>query len=178
MPDRLVERAEIAKQLRLSERQIANLVKSAKLDDGRAFPSRVEGRSRKFPEDQCFEWFIRWKQEEAVRRSAGTAKSSDKADVALRQAEIDLGMAELRFAELRRDVVRIEEYRKELRRVLGKVAAKVRTITGEFAPRILEPLDMPKAVKLLRELQLRLLGELGTAGATETVTEDAREDVA
>src|SRR5689334_15509333 len=135
MPDRLATRAEIAKRLGLSERQISNLVKSGRLEDGTEFPSRVEGRERKFFEDRCFAWYVRYKQEEAVRKSAGPEKPKNSGERKDREAELRLAMLELDFAERRRELVSREAARNELRRVLTRIAVKARSVTGEFAPR-------------------------------------------
>ncbi|MGH7635797.1 MAG: hypothetical protein ACRENC_18870, partial [Gemmatimonadaceae bacterium] len=60
----------MARELHVSERQITTYVKSARLADGTPFPSRVEGRERKFYRDRGFDWFIKFKQDEAVARIA------------------------------------------------------------------------------------------------------------
>lgn len=180
MADTHVSRAEIAARLGLSERQVTNLVRSGRLADGTPFPSRVRGRTRTFPTDRCFAWYIRFKQEEALERAATRESPTNMQEAELRKAVADAEMAELRLATMRGDVVPIEQYRRELHRTLSRVAARFASVPGEYAPRILEPLDMPRAVKLLRELVATVMAELQSAAGSTTDLEDdpPAEDVA
>lgn len=173
MADRLVSRREIGDRLGLSERQITNLIKSAKLADGTPFPSRVDGRDRKFPTDRCFDWYVRFKQEEALKRADSRKEPENMADAELRKAIADAEIAELKVMRLRGDVVTLETYRKELRRVLTRVRARFAAIPGEFAPRILEPMDMARASAVLKDLVATVLAELQRAGADDDEHQDA-----
>ena len=163
MPDRLVSRRELAERLNLSERQITTLVKSGRLADGTEFPSRVEGRERSFPTDRCFEWYLRYKQEEALQRAAGRQEPANMAEAELRKAIADAEIAELKLQRLRGEVVPADAYRRELRRVLTRVRARFTSIPGEYASRILEPLDMARATAVLRDLVATVLAELQSA---------------
>lgn len=173
MAERYVSRREIAERLGLSERQITNLVRDAKLADGTEFPSRVKGKDRSFPSDRCFDWYVRFKQEEALQRAAGREAPKDMAAAELRKAIADAEIAELKVAQLRGEFVSLEEYRKELRRILTRIRARFVAIPGEFAPRILEPMDMVKASAVLKDLVATVLAELQGVGRH---TEDASDE--
>lgn len=164
MPDRQATKAEIAARLNLSERQIATLVRSGKLADGTEFPSRVSGRSRTFPADRCFEWYVRYKQEEALQRADGRKQPATMQDAELRKAIADAEIAELKLQRLRGEIVPLEQYRRELRRVLTRVRARFQSVPGEYASQILEPLDMARATLILRDLVANVLTELQPAG--------------
>lgn len=173
MPDRFVSRAEIADRIGLSARQITNLVRSGKLSDGTVFPSRVNGRDRTFPVERCFEWYVRFKQEEALERAAGRPALSNIADAELRKAIADAEIAELKVQRLRGEVAPIEQYRNEMRRVMTRVASRFRAMPGEYASKILEPLDMPRATNVLRDMVGEVLAELQVAARSTSVEEIA-----
>lgn len=110
---------------------------------------------------------IAWLEQRArdsVERERPTADAETMAQAELRKAVADAGVAELKLQRLRGEMVPLEEYRKELRRVLGRVRGRIAAIPGEYAPRILEPLDMPRATVLLRGLVAAVLAELQHAG--------------
>lgn len=163
MPDRYVSRAEIADRLSLTERSITGLVKKGKLADGTPFPSRVAGKARTFPVERCFEWYLRFKIEEAIAR-AGPQTPVDLADAEKRKAIADAELAEHKLAQLRREFVPIGDYRRELERVVGRLRGRLSAAPGEYAPRIMEPLDMPHAVAVLREMVADLLANLQGSG--------------
>jgi phage terminase Nu1 subunit (DNA packaging protein) len=178
MRDRHVSRAEIAERLNLTERRITELVKDGKLADGTVFPSRVDGRDRKFPVQRCFEWYLRFKQEEAVERAAGRTTPANMAEAELRRAIADAELAELKLQRLRGEVVPLETYRNELRRVLSRVRGRFQAVPGEFAPRILEPLDMVKATSVLKDLVGTVLAELQHVSIEDAGDSDERAAVA
>jgi phage terminase Nu1 subunit (DNA packaging protein) len=173
MADSFGSRAEVALALRLSEREITNLVKRGRHADGTEFPSRVRGRHRDFPLDRCFEWYIQFKQEEALERAA-PREPSNLIDAELRKAVADAEIAELRVAKLRGEVAPIDAHRKELRRVLGKVRGQIVAMPGAYASRVLNLPDMAAAVARLREVSAGLLRELqsAAAGAGEETSEE------
>jgi phage terminase Nu1 subunit (DNA packaging protein) len=175
MADRHVSRAEIADRLHLSERQITTLVKSGQLADGTPFPSRVDGkRSRTFPVERCFDWYVHYKQEEALQR-AGPKAPDNLADAELRKAIADAAIAELKLANLRNEVVPKEAYRAELRRILGKVRATVVSMPGRHASRVVGLDALPQAVLRLRAIADDLLSELQRAGDAEADDEGQPE---
>lgn len=178
MADRHVVRAEIAARLGLSERQITNLVRTGKLADGSSFPSRVSGRDRTFPSDRCFDWYVRYKQEEALQRAAGKKEPANMAEAELRKAIADAEIAELKLQRLRGEIVPLDQYRRELRRVLSRVRARFQAIPGEYAPRILEPLDMARATMVLRDLVGSVLAELQSSGRSTDADEPGDENEA
>lgn len=122
---------------------------------------------------------LRWHEDQARDAAARPADKDTPANMLeaeLRKAVADAELAELKLARLRGEVVPIEEYGKELRRVLGRVRGRIAAVPGEYAPRILEPLDMPRAVALLRELTTSLLQELQRAGAPPAPDAPAAEE--
>ena len=120
-----------------------------------------------------------WREERAQRQAREAWDKSQKkepenmADAELRKAIADAEIAELKVMRLRGDVVTLEHYRKELRRVLGRVRARFAAIPGEYAPRILEPMDMARASAVLKELVATVLAELQRIGAGDDEEEDA-----
>lgn len=173
MPDRYVSRGELAVRLGLSERQITNLVRRHP-----DFPSRVDGRERSFPTDRCFEWYVRYKQEEALQRAAAKPEITGRADADLRKAIADAEIAELRVQKLRGDVVPTEAYRKELRRVLDRVRGRFVSIPGEYGPRCLNLSEVAASVAVLRDLVASVLAELQSVANAPDLDEDATEESA
>lgn len=176
MTDRQVSRAEIARRLNLSEKRITQLVKEGRLKDGTAFPSRVDGRSRTFPSDRCFEWYVRFKQEEALQRAA-PAEPDNLRTAELRQAIADASIAELKLAGLRNEVAPVEEHRRELRRILGRVRSRIIAIPGTYASQLLGVPTMADAAVRLRVIVVAILSDLQqAAGALETDDEGEVEE--
>jgi len=168
MSDRQVSRAEIARRLNLSEKRITQLVKDGRLADGTEFPSRVEGRNRTFPSDRCFEWYVRFKQEEALQRAA-PMKPDVLKEAALRQAVADASIAELKLAGLRNEVATVEEHRRELRRILGRVRSRIVAMPGTYASQLLGIPSMADAAVRLRVIVVAILSDLQqAAGPLET----------
>lgn len=120
-----------------------------------------------------------WKEERAQRQAREAWDKSQKnepesmADAELRKAIADAEIAELKVMRLRGDVVTLETYRKELRRVLTRVRSRFTAIPGEYAPRILEPMDMARASAVLKDLVATVLMELQRAGADDELGQDA-----
>ena len=176
MTDRLGSRADVAARLSLSEKQITNLVKTGRLADGTEFPSRVEGRGRTFPLDRCFDWYVRFKQEEALGRAAPAKPPDFMRQAALRQAIADADTAELRLATLRREVAPVDEHRRELRRILTRIRTAIDGMPGAQAQRMIGLPDMAAATTALRAVSLQLLLELQSA-ARQAMDEIEREPV-
>ncbi len=172
MPDRYVTRAEIAARLNLTERRISMLVRDHE------FPRRVEGRAVTFPSDRCFEWYLQFKQEEALARAADRTPVGPLAlgEAELRKAVADADIAELRVAKLRGEVVPIESFRKELRAGYGRARARWVSVPGEYGNRFLHLTETAASVALLREMVNQVLAELQVIGAPEDEDEDDLED--
>lgn len=164
MADELISRADMARELHVTERQITTLVKNGKLKDGTQFPSRVEGRERKFYRDRGFDWYIQHKQEEAVARATrgGTTAAPGAAPTGKdRLLAAQASMTEVKLARARGELVSLEAYREALGTVLGAIRGRVLALPGEYAPRL--PGDMAMSVALLRAMMADLLEELRRA---------------
>jgi phage terminase Nu1 subunit (DNA packaging protein) len=158
MPELHLSRAEIADRLDLSERRITQLVRT------HDFPRRVSGRSVTFPWPRCLHWYVQFKQEEALKRAA-PAEPKNLEEAEKRKAIADAEIAEFRLAKMRGEVVPLDLYRAELRRVLDRVRARFVSVPGEYAPRLIGLAEMPAAVAVLRDLVTSVLGEMQGAGA-------------
>jgi hypothetical protein len=166
MAERYVSREDIAARLGVTLRQITRLVRD------HDFPRRVDGRRVTFPSDRCFDWYIQFKQREAIDR-AQPAKDSTLEEAEKRKAIADASIAEIKLATLRRELVSIEDYRRELREVLGRVRARVLAIPGEYAPQLLTVEGMPQAVATLRTIAAAVLTELEAAAVADDELEEA-----
>lgn len=162
MAEKHVSRAKIAARLGLAERRITDFIRNGKLADGTPFPSRVSGRARTFPEERCFDWYIKFKQEEAIAR-AGPQKPVGIEEAEKRKAIADAELAELKLARLRGDLLPVDDFRADLQRILGAVRARILSMPAEYAPRI--PLEMAAAVKLLQDIGDDLFAEMQQVGA-------------
>lgn len=171
MAERYVSREDIAARLCLTLRQITRLVRD------HDFPRRVQGKRVTFPADRCFEWYIQFKQREAIER-AQPAKDATLEEAEKRKAIADASIAEIKLATLRRELVNVEDYRRELREVLGRVRARVLAIPGEYAPQLLNLDGMPQAVAMLRTVASSVLTELETAACADDEAELAEADAA
>lgn len=160
-----VSQVDLASILGLSSRQIRNLEKQG-------LPREEKG----YPVSRCVRWYADFKQEEALQRAASREEPKDMEEAELRKAVADAEMAELKLARLRGEVAPIDQYRREMRRVLGRVRARFQSVPGEYAPRILEPMDMAAAVTVLRDLVATVLSELQRTGDTAGDEEDEYEE--
>src|SRR5690349_13895608 len=102
--DEYVDREKIADHLDVEPRTITNLVK-----EHADFPSRVKGRTRTFPKRQCLAWYIKYKQDEAVKRAAPKRDEREALDVAkTRKVEIDTELAEIELEEARGRIIPVD----------------------------------------------------------------------
>lgn len=163
--ERYVDRTEIAFLLGVEPRTITNWVKNHP-----DFPSRVSGKERKFPVLKC----IRWKTDRDVADAISSmepAPADNFSEAELRKAIADAEMAELKVRKFKAELVDASIVGTEVARAYARVAARLKSTPGEFAPQILHPLTMPEAVAVLRRLVTTAL----TALQSEFLNEDIRE---
>jgi phage terminase Nu1 subunit (DNA packaging protein) len=161
-------REEIAEILGVEVRTITNWIKHHP-----DFPSRVDGKHRKFPIARCVTWKIDRAVADAIASMAPKAPA-DLADAEKRRAIADAEFAEIRVQKLRGEVVLVEDARKEVEAAFARVRARFVAIPGEYAPRFLNLTSVPQAVSNLRDLTSTVLSELQQ---TQLADEDDTPDV-
>lgn len=144
MAERYVSRAEIARQLRVTERTITTWVRD------RDFPRRVKGRRVTFPEDRCFAWYVAYKQSEALKRS----RSEEPADLdtaRARKMEAEARMAEIELAKLEGELIPLDLFEEQLNVILDRLRAKMINLPGRWAPLLLGKRTIQEIIAVLEE---------------------------
>lgn len=159
--DRFVERDEIAFLMEVEPRTITNWVRNHP-----DFPSRVKGNHRSFPVHKCLRWRIDREVADAVSGVMPPAPD-DMAEAATRKMIADAELAELKVAKFKSELVDAAVVGKEIARAFDRVAARLKSTPGEYAPQLLQPLTMPEAVAILRRLVATSLAALQTDFATD-----------
>lgn len=159
----LVGRKEIAEVLGISEREVTNLVKQQP-----DFPSVQEGRSRKFPRTQCVRWYVRFKQEEAVKRAKPVSKENDD-EIRKRTRVVELLLLEVEYAEREKQLLPADTVDQVVGEVCDRLRAVITNLRATHAMRLEEAgVDPAVADSVLGEIEEELMIALrGTADELE-----------
>src|SRR5690606_23096838 len=165
-----VSRAEIARQLRVTERTITTWVRD------RDFPRRVKGRRVTFPEDRCFAWYVAYKQSEALRRS----RSEEPADLdtaRARKMEAEARIAEIELARIEGELIPLDMHEQRLAMILDRLRAKMLNLPGRWAPELVGKRTIQDAIAVLETAVAEAMRALMET-ADELEDEDVDDDVA
>lgn len=141
--DEALTRKELAARLDISERQVHNLVELG-------MPRRVRGKTVRYPWKLCHSWYIRFKQEEAVKR----ARAGSPADIDLaraRKMEAEARMAEIELAKLEGELIPLDLFEEQLNVILDRLRAKMINLPGRWAPLLLGKRTIQEIIAVLEE---------------------------
>lgn len=162
-PERMVSQRELAELVGLTTRQIRNL-------EGRGLPVRAEGNRKLYPVPDAVRWYV-----DAKAREAAEAAESTPYDEALaRKTLADARIQERKLAELDGALVPMALHRQVLTRVAERVAARLRNLPGEWAPRIVGIGSPREAVPVLQSMANSILEDM--AGGAEDMVRDPRQE--
>ncbi|TVR55846.1 MAG: hypothetical protein EA421_05365 [Gemmatimonadales bacterium] len=120
----LVSQRELAELLGLTTRQIRNL-------EGRGLPVSATGNRKRYPIPDAIRWYVASKGREA----ADAAEVTPYDEALARKTLADARIAERKLAELDAALIPAALHRQVLSRVSEGVAARIRNLPGEWAPR-------------------------------------------
>lgn len=166
--DRYVSREEIADELGVEERTITNWVREAPEHAPGPFPSRVKGRARTFPRRKCLTWFIQFKINEGIARSA-PPRPTDIAEAERRKAVADAEKAELQVAQLRAILAPRTIIDEVCQRQMQALRAVIVSMPGRYGPRMVGCVDIADAVERLQRAVPELLSALRDAEPDDQV---------
>lgn len=159
----MVSQRELAELLGLTTRQIRNL-------EGRGLPVSVTGNRKRYPIPDAIRWYVASKGREA----AEAAEVTPYDEALARKTLADARIAERKLAELDAALIPAALHRQVLSRVSEGVAARIRNLPGEWAPRFVGIPNPRQAVPLLQTLATSLLEAL--AGNAEDMVRDPRQE--
>ena len=159
----MVSQRELAELLGLTTRQIRNL-------EGRGLPVAASGNRKRYPIPDAIRWYVASK----AREASEAAEVTPYDEALARKTLADARIAERKLAELDQNLIPSALHRQVLSRVAERVAARVRNLPGEWAPRVVGIQNPREAVPVLQALASSLLEAL--AGGAEDMVRDPRQE--
>jgi phage terminase Nu1 subunit (DNA packaging protein) len=129
---------------------------------------KVNGRLR-FKPHECVAW-RRAKDREEQRKKDSDAEGVEAS--LRRKAAADADLAELKRDQMRGELVPVADYRREVERLCSMVRARVLSVRGRWAPRVIGLSGMAEATAVLDELAADVLKSL-EEGGDELESEEA-----
>lgn len=130
---------------------------------GQGMPHRKSSGFRKFEVGRCVQWRL-----DKLKRDARDQSSPDEAKERVRKLAADADMAELKVKERRGELVPAVDVERQVDRLVATVRARVLSIRGRWAPRIIGITELGAASTTLDSLALDVLASLSeSAGEIE-----------
>lgn len=121
--------------------------------------------------------FPRWREQELARQVRDEGKSADLAVEQARKMKADADLAELKRDQMRGDLVPAGEVEQRQERLCAYVRARVLSVRGKWAPKVLGLGTMAEATAVLDALASDVLAALREQ-ADELDDDDPNEEVA
>jgi phage terminase Nu1 subunit (DNA packaging protein) len=138
----------------------------------KGMPHRVASGRPRFEVAACVQW--RRTQDKREHRES---TSPDEAKERTRKLSADADLAELKLRERRGELVPTEDVERQTDRMVSVIRARVLSIRGRWAPRVIGLATMAEATRTLDGLVADVLAALAE-GAEEIEAEDADRDSA
>ncbi|MTH79411.1 terminase small subunit [Paracoccus aestuariivivens] len=132
------------------------------------------GRAYQFNTADIREW-----RDQVIRDDSRSTSEASENELLRRELAAKTETAELKLAQLKREVAPIEQFERALSMVFAEVRAKMRTIPSRAAPRVVGENDLNHVKATLKEeidLALDALSEDRILSADDLEAEDDEED--
>lgn len=137
-------------------------------------PRRGEGPSARYPWPEIFDWYLARREGIAAARvRVEDPRAARLIDVTHQERAARAGLAQMKFEEMRGQLVTKEAYRAELTAVLREVRAAILSMPGRSADLVLGLETRPRAIKALQLVVRDLLQVLQTCMVNSPPLEEA-----
>lgn len=171
MAEKRLNANELADHIRLTKRQVQNLVEQHSL------PKHGHGKDAYYLWSEVLPWYLDYKQRQWQARQQSEPEDSDINAATLRKIVAEAGIKELQLAQKRGQVVAISDVQSTLEQHNTIVKQRLLSIPGKLTPRLAATSDKRKVKTLLEDELVAALSELAQkAGDVDLPepTQDAR----
>lgn len=145
-----ITQRELARRLRLSVQQVANLV-------ARGMPRESSGQ---YDPDKCWRWYVEFKTKRAGQREGVEDESRERA----RKLAADADLTELAVEERRGNLVTVEYMAKQLERICLRLRSRLLAVPGKAAPQVVGCRTVPEAQVRLEEIISECMAAMSETG--------------
>lgn len=162
---KLVSQRELAKRLRLSVQQVANLVT-------KGMPRVGTPEKPQYDSDACWRWYVEFKVQDASRGE----RTANEALARTRKLEADAMLTELAVEERRGSLVTVDYMAQQLERIAQRLRARLLAVPGKWAPSLVGIRTIPEAQMRLDEAIGECLKAMTETGEDPELDKDDGDD--
>lgn len=164
----LVNKTELARILGISTKTVSRY-------QTEGLPFTGKGQSARFDVTACVQWYAQKQAQIAMSQVDIGKVSLSEEEVKVRKLLAEAQMKELELAQMRGELVLVEDAEKEITRHLTQLRGKVTAIPGVWGAKVLGLKDIHEAVDILSDLVDRLMHELANDEEGDGLDEEDSE---